>query len=89
MQRFRGASAAGPRTARSGPRKAFVFIYDAQDRLTLKPILVGMSSWEETAVVAGLSEGDTVVEVPLALVQQSEMLERFRRRSGVPGMNGR
>jgi HlyD family secretion protein len=88
MERFRGSSAAGPRAGRSGPRKAFVFEYDAQGKLTLKPILVGMSSWEETAIVAGLSEGDTVVEVPLALVQQSEMLERFRRRSGVPGMNG-
>jgi len=89
MQRFRGGAAAGPRARTTGPRKAFVFVYDAQERLTLKPILVGMSSWEETAVVAGLSEGDTVVEVPLALVQQSEMLERFRRRSGVPGMSGR
>ncbi len=38
--------------------------------------------------MAGLSEGDTVVEVPLALVQQNELLERFRRRSSVPGMGG-
>lgn len=87
IQRFRGARAEA-RGRQTGPRKAFVFVRDAQDRLTLKPILVGMSSWEETQIVSGLAEGDTVVEVPLALVQQQELLERFRRRSRVPGMGG-
>lgn len=90
MQRLRGGG--GPDAAarsRSGqPQKAFVFVRDRQGRLTLEPILVGMSSWEETEIVAGLDEGDTVVEVPLALVQQRELLERVRRRSGVPGMSG-
>ncbi|NIP58652.1 MAG: efflux RND transporter periplasmic adaptor subunit [Gemmatimonadetes bacterium] len=77
-----GASASG---AVSGPRPAFVFVRE-DGVLTLSPVTVGLSSWEETEIVAGLEEGDAVVEVPLALVQQSELLERFRRRSGVPGM---
>jgi len=90
MQRMRGGGASGQgQTGRpTGPRKAFVFVRDAEDRLTLRPILVGMSSWEETEVVAGLAEGDTVVDVPLALVQQSEMMERVRSRTGLPGVGG-
>lgn len=70
------------------PDRAFVFVRDAQGRLTLKPVLVGLSSFEHTEVVAGLAEGDTVVNVPLALVQQRQLLERIRSRSGVPGMGG-
>jgi HlyD family secretion protein len=89
MQRFRGGGpGAAERGRRTGPRKAFVFVRNDRGGLTLKPILVGMSSWEETAIVSGLAEGDSVVEVPLALVQQNELLERIRRRSGVPGMGG-
>lgn len=71
-----------------GPREAFVFLRDDEGRLTLKPVLVGISNFEHTEIVAGLSEGDTVVNVPLALVQQEELLRRMRERSGVPGMGG-
>jgi HlyD family secretion protein len=70
------------------PREAFVFVRDDQGRLTLRPVLVGLSNFEHTEVVAGLSEGDSVVNVPLALVQQQELLRRIRERSGVPGMGG-
>jgi len=88
MRRLRsgGPGEASASGAATGPRPAFVFVRDDQGVLTLKPVRVGLSSWEETEIVAGLEEGDAVVEVPLALVQQSELLERIRRRSGVPGM---
>jgi hypothetical protein len=36
--------------------------------------------------VTGLEEGASVVLVPQALIQQSEMLDRVRERSGVPGV---
>ncbi len=94
MGRVGGGAGGGPPAADrrsadpSAPRPAFVFMYDDEGMLTLRPVQVGMSSWEETEIVEGLSEGDTVVNVPLALVQQSEMLERFRGRGGVPGMGG-
>jgi len=82
----RGGPGSSARPGGGGRRPAFVFVRDEEGLLTLRPVLLGLSSWEETEVVAGLEEGDTVVEVPLALVQQSEMLQRFRSRSGIPGM---
>ncbi len=87
MQRMREAREAAERGREPGqPRKAFVFRRDAEGRLTLEPVMVGLSNFEHTEIVAGLAEGDTVVQVPLALVQQRELLDRMRERSGVPGM---
>lgn len=71
----------------SSTRNGFVFVRDQDGDLTLRPVLLGISSWDFTEIAAGLEEGDTVVNVPLALVQQTELLNRFRERSGVPGMN--
>ena len=68
------------------PRPAFVFVEDEGGVLTLKPVTIGLSSWEHTEILAGLQEGDSVLEVPLSLVQQQELLERIRARSGVPGV---
>ena len=63
-----------------------MFVEAADDMLTLKPIQIGLSDWEYTEVLAGLEEGDTVVEVPLSLIQQREILQRVRARTGVAGM---
>jgi hypothetical protein len=49
--------------------------------------MIGLSSWEYTEIVSGLSEGDEVVQVPLALVQQREFLERIRSRTAIPGIS--
>lgn len=88
VERMREArEAAEARRDAGEPRKAFVFVRNGTGDLTLKPILVGLSNFEYTHVVAGLGEGDEVVQVPLALVQQRELLQRMRQRSGVPGMS--
>jgi HlyD family secretion protein len=63
-----------------------VFVEDDAGVLTLKPVTIGLSSWEYTEVLAGLREGDEVLQVPLSLVQQQELLQRIRSRSGVPGV---
>lgn len=68
------------------PRPAFVFVEDDAGVLTLKPVTIGLSSWEYTEILAGLQEGDEVLQVPLSLVQQQELLQRIRSRSGVPGV---
>jgi HlyD family secretion protein len=68
------------------PRPAFVFVEDDAGVLTLKPVTIGLSSWDYTEVLAGLREGDEVLEVPLSLIQQQELLQRIRSRSGVPGV---
>lgn len=88
IQRMRGGGQDAQRRDPGQPAKAFVFVRDGQGKLTLKPVLVGLSSFEYTEIVTGLSEGDSVLQVPLALIQQREMLDRFRSRSGVPGMSG-
>lgn len=71
------------------PRPAFVFVDDEAGVLSLKPVTIGLSSWEYTEVLAGLREGDEVLQVPLSLVQQQELLERIRSRSGLPGVQRR
>lgn len=86
-QQAREAEARAARLDPARPKEAFVFMYTKTGALTLKPIMIGLSSWEYTEVVAGLSEGDEVVQVPLALVQQRELLERIRSRTAIPGVS--
>lgn len=70
-----------------GPRPAFVFVEDrATGRIRLEPITIGLSNFEYTQVLEGLKEGDRVLEIPLSLLQQRELLERVRSRTGVPGV---
>lgn len=90
MQRAQESREAEARAARldpARPKEAFVFIYTESGALTLKPVMIGLSSWEYTEIVAGLVEGDEVVQVPLALIQQRELLERVRSRSAIPGVS--
>ncbi|MFQ5530051.1 MAG: efflux RND transporter periplasmic adaptor subunit [Gemmatimonadota bacterium] len=90
MQQAQEAREAEAREARQNPARpkpAFVFTYTEDGGLTLKPVMIGLSSWEFTEVAAGLSEGDEVVQVPLALIQQRELLERIRSRSAIPGVS--
>jgi len=71
----------------SAPRDGFVFVQTANGRITLQPIRIGLSSLDYTEVLGGLSQGATVLEVPLSLVQQQQLLQRFRQRAGVPGVS--
>ncbi|MDH3427710.1 MAG: hypothetical protein OEM23_04670, partial [Gemmatimonadota bacterium] len=90
MQRAAEAREAEQREARQNParpKEAFVFVYDESGALTLRPVMIGLSSWEYTEVAAGLSEGDEIVQVPLALIQQRDMLERVRSRTAIPGVS--
>jgi len=86
---FQGQREAQERAQRAdpaAPKPAFVFVETPEGQLTLKPIMIGLSDWDYTEVVAGLEEGDLVFQVPQGLVQQSEMLEFMRRRTSMPGM---
>ena len=89
FEQFRAAreqEQAADRSNPARPKPAFVFQEDASGALTVLPITIGLSSWEYTEVLQGLEEGEAVTEVPLALIQQRELLERIRGRSGVPGV---
>lgn len=86
-QQAREAEAQEARQNPSRPKEAFVFVYTEAGAMTLKPVMIGLSSWEYTEIRAGLSEGDEVVQVPLALIQQRELLERIRSRTAIPGVS--
>lgn len=53
-------------------------------------IRTGVSNWEYTQVVSGLTAGDTVILLPSSslLRQQEEFRDRIRNMSGQPGMAG-
>jgi len=86
-QQAREGEARAARLDPARPKEAFVFVYTEDGALTIRPVMIGLSSWEYTEIVAGLSEGDEVVQVPLALVQQRELLERIRSRTAIPGVS--
>ncbi|MEJ2482894.1 MAG: hypothetical protein P8049_07215, partial [Gemmatimonadota bacterium] len=87
FQQLRESQEQASRGDPSAPKDAFVFVDDEQGLLTLRPIRIGLSSWEYTEILGGLEEGDAVVQVPMALVQQSEFLERIRSRTSIPGVS--
>jgi HlyD family secretion protein len=82
----REQQAAAERSDPGRPKPAFVFVETNDGLLTLKPVQIGLSDWERTEVLAGLEEGDEVVEVPLSLIQQRDILQRVQARTGVAGM---
>jgi len=95
MQQFQGAGPGGgrrgnrqPPVSSGEPRPAFVFYYDEAGMLTLKPVMIGLSDFDNTEIVSGLTEGEEVVSVPFSLIQQQEFLNRIRSRSGLPGIGG-
>jgi HlyD family secretion protein len=87
FRRQREGQAQADRGDPSRPKPAFVFVADESGALSLKPIMIGLSDFDHTQVLRGLEEGDQVVTVPLSLVQQQDLLERIRSRSGVPGIS--
>ncbi len=89
MEAFRAqreGQSAADRVNPGRPKPAFVFVEAADGLLTLKPIQIGLSDWEYTEILAGLEEGEQVVEVPLSLIQQRDILQRVQSRTGVAGM---
>jgi HlyD family secretion protein len=55
-------------------------------------VMLGLNDWDYTEVVSGLEEGETVILMSVARIQQQqqEMLNRFRERAGgpIPGAGG-
>lgn len=82
------AAARGDRANPARPRPAVVFLREpGTGELRMRPITIGLGNFEHTQVLEGLEEGDQVLEIPQSLVQQRELLERVRGRSGVPGVS--
>ncbi len=84
-----GGAGGGNRPRAGEPRPAFVFRYDADGLLDVKPIMIGLSDFDHTQVVRGLEEGEEIVAVPASLISQQEFLDRIRSRTALPGIGGR
>ena len=90
MEMFRqGGGAGGRGRAQSGsPRPAFVFDQSPEGMLSVRPVMIGLSDFDYTQVIAGLDEGDEVVSIPMSLVSQQDFINRIRDRMSLPGMGG-
>jgi HlyD family secretion protein len=86
-QTMRDQRAAEERANPERPKPGFVFVYDDANMLTLKPIVMGLTTWEHTEIVGGLEEGDVALKIPMSLVSQAELLARFRSFSSIPGIS--
>jgi HlyD family secretion protein len=80
-------NARGQGGAAAGKRAAVVFLVDG-DRLTARPITIGVRNWDDTEVVSGLAAGDQVAVMlsTQALREQAQFRDRMRTVTGVPGL---
>ncbi len=80
---FGGAGAAGALT-RTESTPAAVFVLGADSIPVPRMIQIGLGDWDNTQVVSGLEEGETLVIVGAAQLQaqQQAFLERMRSRMG-------
>lgn len=83
-----GQFAAGAGDAAGGPpvetRAAAVFVLGANGQPEPRLVQLGLGDWDNTQVVTGLEEGETLVIVGAAQLQaqQQEFLNRMRERMG-------
>ena len=61
-----------------------------KDKITPKQVMAGISSLDNTEILAGLSEGEEVIAQPTSMLakEREEMMRRFRSFGGIPGMSG-
>jgi len=94
IQALRAESGAGVRPDGDGPRDvrpAAVFVMGADSIPQPRLVQIGLGDWDNTQVVSGLDEGETLVIVGAAQLQaqQQEFLDRMRSRGGNPFGGGR
>lgn len=84
-----GSAPGGTGAAHKGgaKREAVVFVVDG-DRLTARPITIGVRNWDDTEVLQGLAAGEQVAVMlsTQALREQAQFRERMRTVTGVPGL---
>ena len=84
-----GASqgAGGAAGQRAGGRRGMVFLVESGKYIP-KVVRLGVSNFDVSEVVSGLSEGDSVAILNVAAMQarQQEEMDRIRSRGGMPGM---
>ena len=83
----RFAAPAGPGT--SDARPGFVFV-SSNGRIEPRRVMLGVNDWDNTEVLSGLEEGDTVILMSVARLQaqQAEFENRLRERTSGPFPGG-
>lgn len=83
-----GAGGAGS-DAPGGSRPGLVFVVDESGRPAPRRVRLGLADWDHTEVVEGVAEGERVVLIAVAQLQEGQRAfeERIRSRTGgvVPG----
>jgi HlyD family secretion protein len=81
----RGGQAGGGQAG--GGRRGMVFVVD-NGKYIPRVVRLGVSNFDVSEVVSGLSEGDSVAILNVAAMQarQQEEMDRIRSRGGMPGM---
>ena len=81
-----GPGGFGPSQGQGAQRfkPAYVFVVSAEGVIEPRPVLTGLSDWDNTQVVAGLAEGEQVAQIGAAQLQarQQEFLNNIRQRRG-------
>jgi HlyD family secretion protein len=87
-QRGQGGFGGGQRGGQGGGgRRGMVFVVD-NGKYIPKVVRLGVSNFDVSEVISGLSEGDSVAILNVAAMQarQQEEMDRIRSRGGMPGM---
>jgi len=81
------AQQGGGAGARAGGRRGMVFTVKA-GKYTPKVVRLGISNYDVSEVLSGLSEGDSVAILNVAALQAKQQadLDQVRNRGGVPGL---
>ncbi len=79
-----GGSGASPEQGSRRYRPAYVFVVSAEGVIEPRPVLTGLSDWDNTQIVAGLAEGEQIAQIGAAQLQaqQQEFLNNIRQRRG-------
>lgn len=78
---------AGAGSNRGTPRPAAVFVMNAAGEPELRMVRIGLNDWDNTQVLSGLDEGESIAVIGAAQLQaqQAEMMNRMRSRMGGGG----
>jgi len=81
------ADGAGAGSNRGTPRPAAVFVMNEAGEPELRMVRIGLNDWDNTQVLSGLEEGESIAVIGAAQLQaqQAEMMNRMRARMGGGG----
>jgi HlyD family secretion protein len=81
------ADGAGAGSNRGTPRPAAIFVMNEAGEPELRMVRIGLNDWDNTQVLSGLEEGESIAVIGAAQLQaqQAEMMNRMRSRMGGGG----